>query len=203
MNEGYYLYEFNEHVKTSIEHIIKTVGEPKTVIELGVYQGYFTFNMTHTLAPNNPEYKHYAIDPYTSSPDLDDSVIEQAYQYFLHNKRVSPQAHHIELIRDTSWNGMIQLLNRGVKADLIYVDGDHRAGSVLEDMVLGFKLLKVGGVMLCDDSVSWCWTEKNGVKPLNDSPRLAVDSFIQCNWGKVEVMILPNGYQSAFIKRGE
>ena len=202
MNEGYYLYEFNEHVKTSIGHIIKNTGVPKTVIELGVYQGYFTFNMTHSIAPSNPDYKHYAIDPFTSSLDLDDDMIEKAYECFLHNKKISPHARHIELIRDTSWNGMMQLLNRGVKADLIYVDGDHRAGEVLDDMVLGFKLLKVGGVMLCDDSVSWCYTE-NKQKPLQFSPRLAVDSFIQCNWGKVEVMILPNGYQSAFIKRGD
>jgi predicted O-methyltransferase YrrM len=203
MTEGYYLYEFNEHAKTSVEHIIKTVGVPKTVIELGVYQGYFTFNLTHTATQVHSDYKHYAIDPYTSSPDLDDDMIEQAYKCFLHNMRVSPRSNHIELIRDTSWNGMIKLLNRGVKADLIYVDGDHRAGEVLDDMVLAFKLLNVGGVMLCDDSVSWCYTEKNKQKPLQYSPRLAVDSFIQCNWDKVEVMILPNGYQTAFIKRDE
>ena len=203
MSEGYYLYQFNEHVKTSIDHIIKNTGTPKTVVELGVYQGYFTFNMTHTIAPINPGYQHYAIDPFTNSPDLEDDMIKKAYECFLHNKKISPHTHHIELIRDTSWNGMMQLINRGVKADLIYVDGDHRAGEVLDDMVLGFKLLKVGGVMLCDDSVSWCYTDKHNQKPLHYSPRLAVDSFIQCNWGKVEVMILPNGYQSAFIKRGE
>ena len=203
MSEGYYLYEFSEHLKTSIEHIVKVVGVPKTVVELGVYQGYFTFNMTHAAIQQHPDYKHYAIDPYTKSPDLDDDVIEKAHDIFLRNKKISPHTNNIELIRKTSWNGMIDLLNRGVKADLIYVDGDHRAGEVLDDMVLGFKLLNLGGVMLCDDSVSWCHTEKNGQKPLHYSPRLAVDSFIQCNWGKIEVMILPNGYQSALIKRGE
>jgi hypothetical protein len=96
---------------------------------------------------------------------------------------------------------MIDLYNKGIQADLIYIDGDHKAREVLSDMVLGFKLLRLGGAMLCDDSVTWMHVFKDGLKPLDYSPRLAVDSFIQCNWSVVEPIILPNGYQSAFIKR--
>jgi predicted O-methyltransferase YrrM len=203
MTEGMKLYEFTEHVKSSISCIIDKIGAPKTTVEIGVYEGYFTFNMTHMLAAKDPSYRHYSIDPYDESTDLDGDTIKKAHQTFLHNLSMSQYADNIEFIRKRSWDGMVDLLNRGVKADLIYVDGDHKAGEVLEDMVLGFKLLKMGGAMLCDDSVTWCHTEKNGQKPLHYSPRLAVDSFIHCNWGKVEVMILPNSYQSAFIKRGE
>lgn len=203
MNKEYHLYQFNEHLENSISHIIEKVGMPKTVIEIGAYQGYFTFNMTHTAVTKHLDYKHYVIDPYDSSLDLNENKISEAYQYFLHNLKISPHAHHIEHIRKRSRHGLIDLINRGVKADLIYVDGDHRAREVLIDMVLGFQLLNIGGVMLCDDSVSWCYTTKDRDKPLDFSPRLAVDSFIQCNWSIVEVMVLPNGYQSAFIKRGE
>lgn len=35
--------------------------------------------------------------------------------------------------------------------DLIYVDGDHCAASVLHDAVLSFELLKVGGLLVFDD----------------------------------------------------
>lgn len=201
MKEGLFLYQFHEFLHDSIKSIIDKVGVPKTVIELGVYQGYFTFNMTHLAVKTHPDYKHYSIDPYNESADLDKDTIEKAYDCFLHNMRVSPYAHHIELIRKKSWDGMIDLLNRGIKADLIYVDGDHRAPEVLEDMVLGYKLLNLGGVMLCDDSVTWCHTDDRGYKPLDWSPKLAVDSFIQCNWRKIEPLILPNSYQTAFIKR--
>jgi len=200
--EGYYLYKFNEYLDTSVDFIVSKYGFPKTVIEVGAYQGYFTFNMTHTAVKFQPDYKHYAIDPYTGSDDLDLDLIETAYNCFNHNLKISPHSKHIELLKKNSWDGLLELTNRGVKADFIYIDGDHKAGTVLEDMVLGYNLLNIGGIMLCDDSVSWCYTEKNGQKPLHYSPRLAVDSFIQCNWGKVEVLILPNGYQSAFIKRG-
>ena len=198
-----FLYQFHDFLKPSIDCIVGHIGMPKTVIELGAYQGYFTFNMTHIACAQVPDYHHYAIDPYTTSQDLDSDMITQAYDCFMHNMQQSPKANHITLIKKRSWDGMIDLYNKGVKADLIYVDGDHRAAEVLEDMVLGFKLLKIGGAMLCDDSVTWCYTDKCNEKPLQYSPRLAVDSFIQCNWGKVEPVILPNGYQSAFIKRGE
>jgi predicted O-methyltransferase YrrM len=201
MTEGMYLYEFNDQLKHSIDHIVsKKGGYPETVIELGVYQGYFTFNMTHLIAPHSPNYRHYSIDPYHGSTDLDDDMIEQAHRCFLHNMSVSPFAKNIEFMRKTSWDGMMDLYHRGVRADLIYVDGDHKAPEVLEDMVLGFKLLKNGGVMLCDDSVSWYHPEPDKSKPLQRSPRLAVDAFIHCNWSRIDVMMLPNGYQSAFMK---
>ena len=35
--------------------------------------------------------------------------------------------------------------------DLIYIDGEHHAASALEDAVLTFPLLKVGGAMVFDD----------------------------------------------------
>lgn len=35
--------------------------------------------------------------------------------------------------------------------DIIYIDGSHYQIDVLRDMVLSFDLLKLGGVMICDD----------------------------------------------------
>jgi hypothetical protein len=58
--------------------------------------------------------------------------------------------------------------------------------------VLGFELLKVGGVMLFDDAMSWRYGEA-----IQDSPKVAVDNFIQCNWDRLKVLEMPNGYQVA------
>ena len=197
MNEGYHLYQFNEHVDSSCKYLFDKFGLPKTVIEVGVYQGYFSINMTHTIAPKNPSYKHYAIDPFTTSPDLESDVISQAYKCFMHNLNLSPYRNNIEFIRKPSYVGLLELINKGVKADLIYIDGDHTSPAVLQDLVLGYQLINEGGVILCDDSVTW-----GKEFSLQDTPRLAIDSFIQCFWGKIEVLILPNSYQTAFIKRG-
>lgn len=142
MSQGYYLYQFNEHVDTSCKHLFEKYGFPSSVIELGVYQGYFTFNMTHTIAPINTNYKHYSIDPYSSSPDLEDDMIEQAHTCFIHNLSISPYKKHIEFIRKNSFEGLLELYQRGIQADMVYIDGNHTAPCVLEDLVLSFRLLK-------------------------------------------------------------
>jgi hypothetical protein len=80
-------------------------------------------------------------------------------------------------------------------ADLIYVDGSHRAKDVLLDATLGFELLNVGGVMLFDDAISWRYGDS-----IHDSPKQAVDAFIACNWDRLKVLELPNGYQVAVQK---
>jgi predicted O-methyltransferase YrrM len=56
--------------------------------------------------------------------------------------------------------------------DFIYIDGSHKAADVLEDAVLSFRLLKVGGLLIFDD---YAW---NGGGPSEfDNVRRGVDAF--------------------------
>lgn len=197
------LFQFHNCIEDNIKTIIKEAGIPNTVVELGIFQGYFTLNMTGMIAPNNPGYKHYAIDPFSSSHDLAQSDIDNAHSVFKNNLEQFPYKNNIEFMRTTSWKGLFELLKNNVQADLVYIDGDHRASYVLDDLVLSYKLVKVGGVILCDDSVSWVHTDKNREKQLQMSPRLAVDNFIQCYWDRIEILNLPNNWQTAFIKRAD
>ena len=88
--------------------------------------------------------------------------------------------------------------------DFIYIDGDHTAASVLEDLTLSFTVLNPGGVILCDDAVSWKYTHHSTNTKSSDlslSPRIAVDSFIHCNWSRIDIIDLPNANQVAFQKK--
>lgn len=191
---------FHDFAQQSIQRLLGMYGSPRTVVEIGCFEGYTTFNLTQLLARENSNYKHYAIDPHNDSADLPVDVVDDAGKLFRSNLEVFEYNKNIEYIRDTSWNGLLTLLHRGVKADLIYIDGDHRAETVLQDLVLSFELLEIGGVILCDDSVSWKYKDKHDNYNVQDSPKLAVDNFIQCNWNRVEVLTLNNGYQTAFRK---
>lgn len=201
MSEELSTFQFHDFLQSSVQHIIKEVGVPKTVVEIGVFQGYCTFNMTAMIASKIPEYKHIAIDPFDNSHDLDDTTIQEAYEKFKSNLEVFPLKHNIEFKRTNSWDGLMELLNRKIEVDMVYIDGDHRASGVLEDLILSYRLVKLGGVILCDDSTNWVHTDRNKEKMAQYSPRLAVDSFIHCNWHKIELMNLPNCWQTAFIKR--
>jgi predicted O-methyltransferase YrrM len=195
-----YTVMFHEFTQRSVQQLIGMYGPPKTVIEIGCFEGLTTFGLTELLSQQNPSYKHYAIDPYDMSDDLPLDVLNEAGQLFMSNLEEFKYKDNVEFIHDTSWNGLLKLLHRGVKADLIYIDGDHRAKTVLNDLVLAFGLVDVGGVILCDDCVSWKHQDSEKKYNLQSSPKLAVDNFIQCNWDKVEVLTLNNGYQTAFRK---
>jgi len=189
---------FHEFAQRSLQSLVGLYGAPRTVVEIGCFEGYTTFNLTTQMAKTNPAYQHYAIDPHAGSADLPEDVVDEAGELFRSNLEVFEYCNNVEYVRDTSWNALLKLLHRGVKADLIYIDGDHRAETVLKDLVLSFELLEVGGVILCDDSVSWKYQDENKNCNLQDSPKLAVDNFIQCNWNRLEVLTLNNGYQTAF-----
>ena len=183
---------FHDHTKSSFLRILQEVIVPKVTIEIGVFEGETTFNITNLLSERNPDYKHYAIDPFSASENLRQEVVDDAKLAFKKNMLEFPQ---VELIEKNSFEGLLELHQRGIKADFIYVDGSHFAKDVLSDAVFGFELLNIGGVMLFDDAVSWRYGEH-----IQDSPKVAVDAFIQCNWNRLRVLEMPGGYQTA-IKR--
>lgn len=177
---------FHDHIKTTLSRIFNEVLVPNTVIEIGVFEGETTFNLT-ALLRGSGTYKHYAIDPFLASENLTDGTVSSAREVFYDHLPQFPEVEHID---KTSLDGLIELLQRGVVADLIYVDGSHFAKDVLIDAALGFELLRVGGVMVFDDAVSWRYGDS-----IHDSPKQAVDAFIACNWNRLKVLEAPNGYQ--------
>lgn len=52
---------------------------------------------------------------------------------------------------ESSFEILTHLLCLKKSFDFIYVDGDHNASNLLQDLVLSWKLLKVGGIILIDD----------------------------------------------------
>ena len=57
--------------------------------------------------------------------------------------------------------------------DIIYIDGGHRAPTVLKDAILAGGLLKVGGLMIFDDYRVWMEF------PPEARPKLGVDTFVR------------------------
>ena len=185
---------FHDYTAASVNWLVSQYGIPKTVIEIGVFEGHTTFNMTAMLAQQYKDYKHYAIDPHAESDDIEEDVVAKAGDTFRSNLAEFELKDRIEFINKKSWDGLIDLHQRGMKADFIYIDGDHRAPAVLEDLVLSFNLLKKGGILLCDDCVFW----RN--EKLQNMPKLAVDAFVNCYLDKMELVPLPHGGQIAIRK---
>lgn len=91
--------------------------------------------------------------------------------------------------------------------DFIYVDGDHNAAGVLEDMVLSWRLLKRGGVLLVDDyemKVLDKWFYKSHAEFKHNSrlnwqhPSIAINSFLNIYRGCYDLFI--DNYQVGLKK---
>jgi hypothetical protein len=81
--------------------------------------------------------------------------------------------------------------------DIIYVDGSHTADDVLADAVLGWPLLREGGLMIFDD-YGWQGRPNGGPLPLELLPSLAIDGFITAYRNEIDV--LHHDYQ-VFVRR--
>ena len=75
--------------------------------------------------------------------------------------------------------------------DMVYVDGSHEAPDVLADAVLCYRLLREGGLMIFDD---YLWGTGSASGLLN-SPKPAIDAFMNCYAGKVQQHPWLPGYQ--------
>jgi len=185
----------------NLSDIFNNYGVPNTVIEIGVFEGSTTFWLSDNLTPHNPNLKIYAIDPHVGSNDMTEDF-DDVRNNFINNLLVN-QNKNVEYVQKHSKDGLMELINKGVKAQVIYVDGDHKASEVLTDLVLSWQLLQVGGIILCDDTTTWRYTDKNGTQSAQMSVRMAVEMFIQCNWHKVRLLNLSDGSQTAFMKLQE
>ena len=182
----------------NISHLINTYGVPNTIVEVGVFEGSTTFWVSDELTKYNKNLKIYAIDPHASSIDLPDDL-NLVHKNFIHNIQECKNK-NVEYMRKHSEFALMDLINNEVKAELIYIDGHHRASEVLTDLVLSWKILVKGGVILCDDASVWKYTDQNGTTSAQMSPKMAVDAFIQCNWHKLNIVHIPDMSQTAFIK---
>lgn len=183
----------------NMNNIFSAFGCPNTIIEIGVYEGYTTFWLSDMLHKFNQNLKIYAVDPHIGSSDLEGYDFNEIKSNFLHNLEVNEKK-NVEYISKPSSDGLVDLIKQGIKADFIYVDGDHRAGGVLTDLVLSWQLLNVGGVIVCDDSTSWRFIDNNGTCSPHMSPRMAIESFISCYWDRLKPLDLPAPGQTAFVK---
>lgn len=119
-------------------------------LEIGVFYGANIIYFAHTYG-KHPETKLYCIDPFEDYDEYDEYKNNQSEHYKT----------FIENVNNNNLNNKI-ILKRGYSNieipkfddnyfDIIYIDGNHEPEYVLEDAVLSFRKLRIGGIMIFDD----------------------------------------------------
>lgn len=175
-------------------------SEPLSVVEIGSFEGRSALWILNNLMVH-PDSRTYCIDTFEGGVEHSKRETEGLYERFQRNIAESPHAAKAEVRRGLSREMLVELLHEKVRADFVHVDGSHQAPDVLEDMVLSFRLLKPGGLMICDD---YLWFMGGpGREDLVDSPKLAVDSFTSTYIRKIRLLHWQRLYQLAFVKTSE
>jgi hypothetical protein len=161
-------------------------------MEIGVCEGWTSTKLLDDVLTGNNCYM-YCIDP-DPTPLFYKNMAEKHL-----NKHL--------LVKEESINILPKLLTLKTAFDFIYIDGDHNAKAVLEDMILSWRLLKIGGIMLVDDYElkimdPWfykCHKEfKTNPRLMFIHPMVSIAAFMTIYKGCYEIII--ENYQIALKK---
>jgi predicted O-methyltransferase YrrM len=168
-------------------------GEPRTVIEIGSYEGRSALWMLENLL-QHPDSLLYCVDTFHDREKPD-----SYWRRFEANVLGSEHVGKVRVTVSASRPFLTRFVARGSKADFIYVDGSHRAAEVLEDLVLAFHAVRAGGVIICDDYLKGA---RIGDLTLG-SPKLAVDAFTTIYRDRLDIPWGQPLYQLAMIKTAD
>ena len=168
-----------------------------TALEVGSFEGRSACWMLEHLL-GHPDSRLYCVDTFEGSEEFAPELREGLLERFTHNVRQTGRGEKVQALVGRSDDVLVGLIGEGVRADLAYVDGSHRAAEVLTDAVLCWKLLKPGGVMVFDDHL---WRCRLGPDDLLLHPKLAVDGFVNAFFDRVDLLDLPGNAQVAVRKR--
>jgi predicted O-methyltransferase YrrM len=125
-------------------------NKPINYLEIGTFYGGNLLSVANTYGQHKDS-KLYCIDPWEDYNDYPEYKEKQdsIYETFIGNVERSGVKDKITINRGYSNTELLKFDNEFF--DIIYIDGNHEPEYVLEDGILSFRKLKVGGIMIFDD----------------------------------------------------
>jgi len=174
------------------------------ILEIGSYEGRSTIWFLENLL-NNKESYITCVDPWQDYSQDKESLNSynsenaewkfeklKIFDKFLYNVEISEQKEKFEIKKGLSTKILPELINQNRQFDVIFIDGNHVAPSVLMDTVLCWNLLKKDGILIFDDYLWMPHLDKTL------TPKLAIDSFLEIFEGYYEPIL--DSYRKAIKK---
>jgi len=197
-------YEFTnnwfEHgAKIHFDLIFDKLAKPKTILEIGSFEGQSTCYFIEKISEFNQAPEIFCIDTWEGGQEhkqgkINYTEMNQAEYRFKKNiqhaiDRVKNKA-TVTAKKCESCAALSQLIvdKKSEYFDLVYIDASHDAADVLQDAILSFRLLKVGGIIVFDDYLWGTWgSRSNSQNNIMRCPKMGIDSFVNCFYEKIQV----------------
>lgn len=173
--------------------------KPRRLLEIGSFEGASACFLIDTLAALQPVEIH-CVDSWGGGIEhqpggMAEADMAEVEARFAANTAMAIAAAacavNLKVHKGLSGDVLPRLIAGGQagRFDFVYVDGSHQAADVLTDAVLGFQLLRRGGIMVFDD---YLWQERlpGGVDMLR-CPKPAIDAFTTVFARKTRIIPAP------------
>lgn len=159
-------------------------NRPIKYLEIGLFNGANILTVSDTYA-EHPDSVLHGIDPWIDYEQYDEykGHIEDVYLNFVNNFSICEKAKQKIKIHRGFSNDFIPTFEDNY-FDIIYIDGNHEISYVIEDAVLSYRKLKIGGIMIFDD-YEYGSDDTDGAK-------VAIDMFLRLYKAKIDVIGLQN-----------
>lgn len=185
---------FSGNQATFEKYILPLVDDISTVVEIGVWEGQSTIwileNMAilsmHCIDTFEGGEDHKANSVFKKIiPDIEDRFRDNI-NIFIEN--YPDYKNIINIYKGKSEDVMYDLMKH-VKswADLVYIDGSHQAKDVMMDLIHSYKILRKGGLIVCDD---YNWGV--GDTYYQNLPKYAIDAFRTMFKKEIDIILLSN-----------
>lgn len=163
-------------------------SKPIRYAEIGAFYGANMISFAETFG-KHPDSTMVAIDPWTDYSDYPEYKGQQMmiYDAFTRNIEACGLADRVTVRRGYS-NEVLPTLE-DASFDIIYIDGNHEPEYVLEDAVLAFRKVRVGGLLIFDD---YGWGGP-------DLTKRGIDGFL--NGYHKRVTVLGNRDSQVFVRK--
>lgn len=164
---------------------IQKYCKPKRILEIGVFEGRSTCWLLQNMLPADGTI--VCVDTFEGGEEHAHLDMSATQATFMANvAEVQGKDQNLILKVNQSFEVLLDLYSDNETFDFIYVDGSHEAINVLEDSVLAYRMLTLGGVMLWDDYRGGAGVGK------------AVDAFLRVYRGDVDIIV--SNYQLGIRK---
>lgn len=150
-------------------------SRPLRVLEVGVFEGRSTCWLLQNFC-TTPESTIVAVDSFQGGIEHRGMELSGLRARFESNVKAVGSLAKVEIREGSSKKQLASLIAEKAQLfDFVSIDGSHQAADVLADGVLGFELLRKGGVMVFDDYL-WSPMRPGTENPLL-LPKIAIDAF--------------------------
>jgi len=176
------------HVPVWREHLGRYAGMPALALEVGCFEGRSTCWFLENIL-THPASQIVCVDTFAGSAELRDMPQLEGLQARFDDNVRAFGSKVVKFVGAST--AVLPLLAPGA-FDFAYIDGSHAAADVFSDLVLAWRLVKTGGILVLDD---YEWGAGN---PERDRPKIAIDAFLASFERRYQ--ILTKAYQVLLTK---